>query len=181
MSDIIGFEACKNELQRLLAEVRENINKARAQGPDALHAAVLSETERLVEFTSRTEPKDRSDTAEIENIRQIDLLADEARHGIFGESADEIIARIQDRASQLNQLAKSVKQQAENNARRAKELRLEPLRKVIDALTETVQAFKAAKNELLDQEADEAAVKSRIDSVVRAITELERAVRDIGA
>jgi len=180
MNDIIGFEACKNELQRLLDEVERNIEETRAQGSDALHAAVLSETRKLVDFTKRTEPKDILNTAEIENIREIDQLADEARREIFGASADDIIGRIRDRASQLNQLAKSVEQQAAENTRRAKELRLVPLRDVIDALTDTVKAFKAAKNKLLDQDADEAAVKSKIDSVVRAITALEKAARDIG-
>ena len=33
MSDLIGFEACKQELQRLLDEVASNIQTARRQDP----------------------------------------------------------------------------------------------------------------------------------------------------
>ncbi len=180
MSDIIGFEACKNELQRLLNEAGRNIEKARAQDADALDLAVRREAGRLVEFTGRTKPEDIFDTAETENIEKIDKLADEARREIFGASADEIIGRIQDRASQLNQLAKSVAQQVAVNTRRSEELRLVPIRNVVDALTGTVEAFRAAKDTLLDEDAGVAAVKSRIDSVAKAIAALEKAARDIG-
>ena len=181
MSDIIGFEACKNELERLLDEVERNIEATQAQGGQALHAAVMSETRKLVEFTGRTEPKDIFDNAEIESIEKIDELADEARRAIFGASADEIIRRIQDNASKLNQLGKAVKHEAAENTRRAKKLRFVPLRYVIDALTDTVEAVKAAKKELLDQDTEEAAVKAKINHVVRAIASLEKAARDIGA
>ena len=179
MSDITGFEECKKELKRLLDEVERNIDKARAQGDDALHAAILTETRKLVKFTGRTEPEDIFNDIESENIDKIDQLADQTRREIFGDSADEIISRIQGRASQLNQLAKSVKQQAAENSQRAKELRLIPVRNAIDSVTDTVEAFKAAKNTLSDENSDEAAVKSKIESVVRAITALENAARDL--
>jgi hypothetical protein len=178
MSDIIGFEACKQELQRLLDEVASNIQTAGAAGPDALHAAVLTETRKLVDYTNRTEPKDIFDATEVENIRKLDQLADESRREIFGASADAIIGRIHDRASQLNQLAKAVKQQVAENERNAKKIRLIPVRNAIDAVTDTIEIFNQAKETLSDDDADEAAVKAKIEGVLRAIAALEKAAKD---
>jgi hypothetical protein len=178
MSDIIGFEACKQELQRLLDEVASNIQTARAAGPEAFHTAVLSEARKLVDYTNRTEPKDIFDATEVENIRKLDQLADESRREIFGDSADAIIARIHDRASQLNQLAKTVKQQVAENERNAKKIRLIPVRNAIDAVTDTIEVFNRAKETLSDDDADEAAVKSKIEGVLRAIAALEKAAKD---
>lgn len=79
MSDIIGFEAGASELRGLLDEIAGNMKIAGETGPDALHAAVLTETRKLVDFTNRTEPKDLFDADEVQNIRKIDQTADEAR------------------------------------------------------------------------------------------------------
>jgi hypothetical protein len=179
MSNIIGFAACAQELKRLLNEITENIKAAGANGPDALHAAVLTETRRLVDFTNQTEPKDIFDATEVENIRKIDQTADDARREIFGDSANTIIGRMHDRISQLNQLEKIVKQQAAENERDAKKIRLIPVRNAIDAVTGTVEAFKKAKEALSDEKADEAVIKSKIESILRAITALELAARDL--
>jgi primosomal protein N'' len=178
MSDLRGFETCKQELQRLLDEVASNLQAARAAGPDALHAAVLTEPRKLVDYTNRTEPKDIFDTTEFENIRKLDQLADEARREIFGDSAEAIIGRLHDRASQLNQLAKAVKQQAAENEHNAKKIRLIPVRNAIEAVTDTLDAFKRAKETLSDDDPDEAAVKAKMEGVLRAITALEKAARD---
>jgi hypothetical protein len=179
MSDIIGFEACAQELRRLLAEIAENIKTAGENGPDALHAAVLTETRKLVDFTNRTEPKDIFDADEVGNIRTIDQAADEARREIFGDSANVIIGRMHDRISLLNQLEKAVRQQAAGNEREAKKIRLIPVRNAIDAVTETVEAVKNAKEALLDGDPDEAVVKGKIESVLRAIAALDKAAREL--
>lgn len=179
MNKIIGFEACTNELKRLLDEVSENIKTAGAKGPDALHEAVMTETRKLVDFTNQTEPKDIFDAVEVENVRKLDQTADEMRREIFGDSANTIISRMHDRIAQLNQLEKAVKQQSAENERKAKQIRLIPLRNVIDAATETVEAFKKARDALSDDKADEASVKAKIDGVVRAITTLEKAAQDL--
>ena len=163
MNKIIGFEACTQELKRLSDEISENIKTAGANGPDALHEAVMTETRKLVDFTNRTEPKDIFDAVEIENIRKIDQTADETRREIFGDSVNTIISRMHDRIAQLNQLEKAVKQQAAENEREAKQIRLIPVRNAIDAATETVEAFKKAKDALSDDKADEAGVKAKID------------------
>ncbi|MBN4055002.1 hypothetical protein JYT15_00685 [Acidimicrobium ferrooxidans] len=110
MSDIIGVEACAQELKRLLEEIAHNINAARANESGSLHATVLTEARKLVEFTNRTEPKDISDTTESENIRKIDQAAAGAMAEIFGDSTNIIIGRIQGRIIQLNQLEKAVRQ-----------------------------------------------------------------------
>jgi hypothetical protein len=179
MTDIIGFEACRNELNRLLDEVATHIQAAREEGPDALDAAVLTETRKLVDFTNRSEPENLFDAAEVESIKKLDETADQARRDIFSDSAGSIIARMQDRMSELNQLAKTVKQQAANNEREARKRRLVPVRNAVDALTGTVQAFDAAKASLSDENDDEVAVKNKIASVVRALAALDKAVRDL--
>jgi hypothetical protein len=179
MSDIIGFEACTQELRRLLAEVTENIKTASENGPDVLHAAVLNETRKLVDFTNRTEPRDIFNVDEVESIRKIDQAADEARREIFGDSANAIIGRMHDRISQLNQLEKAVRQQAAENEREARKIRLIPVRNAIDAITETVEAVKEAKAALSDADPNEAIVKSKIDSVLRAITALDKTAREL--
>lgn len=176
MNDIIGFEAGAKELKRLIDEAKQNIRTARDEGADAMQVAVDIETDKLVEFTNRTEPKDQT---EREAIRDLDRMADEAREEISVADSNEIITRIQNRASQLNQLTKSVKQQTADNERKAKEIRLIPVRNAIDAVTDTVDAFKAAMNTLSDDNSDEAAVKSKIESVVRAITALEKAAQEL--
>lgn len=176
MNDIIGFEAGAKELKRLLDEAKQNIRKSRDESPDAMQTAVDIETDKLVEFTNRTEPKDKS---EREAIRDLDRMADEAREEISGAESNVIITRIQNRASQLNQLTKSVKQLTAENERKAKEIRLIPVRNAIDAVTDTVEAIKATRNTLSDEDSSESAVKSKIESLVRAITALEKAARNL--
>jgi hypothetical protein len=179
MSDIIGFEACAQALRRLLDEIAEHIKSAGENGPDALHEAVLTETRKLVDFTNRTEPKDFLDADEVGNIRKIDQAADEARREIFGDSANVIIGRMHERISQLNQLEKAIRQQAAENTREARKLRLVPVRNAIDAVTKTVETVKDAKEALSDVEPVEAVVKSKIESVLRAITALDKATREL--
>jgi hypothetical protein len=87
---------------------------------------------------------------------------------------------MQDRLSQLNQLEKAVKQQAAENERNARQIRLVPVRNAVDAAIETLEAFKKAKEALLDERADEATIKARIESAVRAITALEKAALELG-
>ena len=84
-----------------------------------------------------------------------------------------------DRIAQLNQLEKAVKQKAAENERGARQIRLIPVRNAIDAATETVEAFKKAKDALSDGQADEAGIKAKIDGVIRAIAALEKAAQDL--
>jgi HAMP domain-containing protein len=179
MTNIIGFEACSKELRRLLDEVAQNLKAAQEKGADEFHDAVLTETRKLVDFTNQTEAKDMSDAVEVENIRKIDQKADEMRREIFGDSANAIIARMHDRIAELNQLEKTVKQQAAENERSAKQIRLIPVRSAIDAATETIDAFKKARDALADDQADEASIKARIDAVVRALTALDKAAQEL--
>ena len=179
MSDIIGFEAGARELRRLLDEIAGSIQNAGENGPDALHAAVLTETRKLVDFTNLTEPKDIFNADEVENIRKIDQAADEARREILGDSANLIIGRMHDRISQLNQLEKAVRRQAAENEREASKIRLVPVRNAIDAVAKTAEAFKAAKEALSDEDPSEVAVKNKIERVLRAITTLDKASREL--
>jgi hypothetical protein len=179
MSDIIGFEACSQELKRLLAEIEAAIKSAKESGPEALHAAVMNETRKLVGFTNRTEPANILDPHEVENIRKIDQIADEARREIFADSSNAIISRMQDRISQLNQLEKTVRQQAAQNEQDADKIRLIPVKNAIATTTEAIDAIKEAKLALSGEKPEEAVVKSKIESVLRAITALEKAGREL--
>ena len=179
MTKFIGFEACSKELRRLFDEVAQNVGAAQAKGEDEFHNAVLTETRKLVDFTNQTEARDVADALEVENIRRIDQKADEMRREIFGVSANVIIARIQDRIAELNQLEKTVKQQIAENELSAKQIRLIPVRSAIDAATETIDAFKKARDLLADNQADEATIKVRIDTVLRALTALDKAAHQL--
>jgi hypothetical protein len=179
MSDIIGFDACTEELRRLIHEIEGNIKTASQAGPDELHHAVMTETRKLVEFTNLTEPQNILDADEIESINKIDQVADKTRRDIFGDSANQIIARMQDRISQLNQLEKAVRQQAANNEEEARKIRLIPIRNAVDAVTETVVTIREAKDALSSENPEEAVVKSKIENVIRAITALEKAAQNL--
>jgi len=179
MSDIIGFEACSEELRRLLDEVASNIEAASKEGAEALHSAVMKETRKLVDFTNRTEPRDIFNSEEVENIRKIDKAADDARREIFGDSATAIINRMYDRISKLNQLEKEVKHLTAENKQKANKIRLIPVRNAIDAMTETVNAVMDTKNALSDDNPNEVALKNKIESAFRSIKLLEKAAKDL--
>ena len=179
MSDIIGFTACAEELRRLLQEIQANIKAAAQTGDDALHLAVMTEPKKLVDFTNRTEPKNLLDAAEVESIRQIDQQADKAVQDIFGNSANEIINRMHSRVIQLNQLEKSIRQQAANNEEEARKIRLIPIRNAVDAVTETAVTIREAKDALTGDNPEEAIVVSKIDSVLRAISALKKAAQEL--
>ena len=179
MSDIIGFEACAKELKRLLQEIETNIKTAGQAGIDELHQAVMTEPRKLVDFTNRTEAKDILDADEVESIRKIDEQADKAVQDIFGNSAHEIVNRMHSRIIQLNQLEKTIRQQAANNEQEARKIRLIPVRNAVDAATETVSNIKEAKEALSSDNPEEALVINKIDSVIRAITALKKAAQDL--
>jgi len=179
MSNIIGFDACTQELRRLLLEIEATIKTAEQAGRDELHQAVMLQTRKLVDFTNQTEPENVLDDNEIESINQIDKVADQARRDIFGDSANQIIARMQDRISQLNQLEKSVRQQTARNEEEARKIRLIPIRNAVDAVTETVVTIREAKEALSAENSEEAIVKNKIESVLRAITALEKAAQNL--
>jgi hypothetical protein len=166
MSTLVGYEAGRAELDRILANARAKIDAARGQSPQALQNAVRAVTEELVAFTTRTEPKNVLDTEEFKRIQDLDRVADEARRGILFGTIDEIIGRIQDRASQLNQLSKQVNQVTKAANARADKLKLVPIRTAIDAMSSTVDAFKQAKAALSQSNPDEAAIAERIGKLV---------------
>lgn len=179
MSKIIGFEACSAELKRLLNDVARNINAARGKDPAEFNDVVFTESKKLVDFTNQTEAEDIFDDEEVENIRRIDEQAEAARQKIMEAAAAEIIDRMHGRIAQLNQLEKEVKQQAAENERKANRIRLLPVRNAIDAVTETIDAFKKARDALADDNPNEANVKAKIDAFLRAISAVEKAAQEL--
>lgn len=179
MSNIIGFAACSKELKRLLDDVSEKINAAKDKGSAVFDEVVIAESRRLVDFTNQTEAENIFDAVEVENIRSIDEQAEAARKDIIGKTAAEIINVMHGRIALLNQLEKTVKQQTAENEHNAKRIRLIPVRNAIDAATETIDAFKKARDALADDKPNEASVKARIDAVLRAISAVEKAAQDL--
>lgn len=179
MSNIIGFAACSKELRLLLDDVSQNINAAKDKGAAVFDDTVIAQSRRLVDFTNQTEAADISDAVEVENIRSIDEQAEAARKEIMGKTAAEIINVMHGRIALLNQLEKTVKQQTAENEHNAKRIRLIPVRNAIDAVTETIDAFKKARDALADDKPNEANVKARIDAVLRAISAVEKAAHEL--
>lgn len=179
MSNIIGFAACSKALRLLLDDVAQNINAAKDKGTAVFDDTVIAQSGRLVDFTNQTEAADISDAEEVANIRSIDEQAEAARKEIMGKTAAEIINVMHGRIVLLNQLEKTVKQQTAENEDKAKRIRLIPVRNAIDAVTETIDAFKKARDALADDKPNEANVKARIDAVLRAISAVEKAAQDL--
>lgn len=179
MSNIIGFAACSKELRLLLDDVSQNINAAKDKGAAVFDDTVIAQSRRLVDFTNQTEAADISDAVEVENIRSIDEQAEAARKEIMGKTAAEIINVMHGRIALLNQFEKTVKQQTAENEHNAKRIRLIPVRNAIDAVTETIDAFKKARDALADDKPNEANVKARIDAVLRAISAVEKAAHEL--
>lgn len=179
MNALIGYEAGRAELDRILLDARGRISAASGQAPDVLQREVRELTEELLEFTTRTEPKNILDTEEFKAIQALDRVADEARRGIIFGTIEQIIARIQDRASQLNQLSKQVNQVAKAANAQADRLKLVPIRTAIDAMSSTVEAFKQAKATLTQANPDEAAIAQRIGALVTEFEALRTALSRI--
>jgi len=172
MSDIIGFEKCREALERLLAQVAAAIETARRQGPDALQATIDSETDRLVDFAGRAEPIDDRDAADVEEIRQ---LVRDVVNGIINAAENEIIGQVEECAKELSELAKKVDRRTKDNEREARNLHLKPVREAIDAATNMVEALKDAKDGLTDGDDDD--VKAKIERIIAAIAEAKQAVQ----
>ncbi|WP_313698006.1 hypothetical protein [Achromobacter sp.] len=179
MSKIIGFEACNAELKKLLDDVAQQIIAAKDKGAAVLDAEVIKQSKRLVDFTNQTRPKNISDKEEVESIRRIDEQAEAARQKLIGKAAAEIINGMHGRIAALNQLEKTVKQQTAENEHNAKRIRLIPVRNAIDAVTETIDAFKKARDALADDNPNEANVKAKIDAFLRAISAVEKAAQEL--
>jgi hypothetical protein len=178
MSKILGVEAAEVELRKLLEEGRQKIQQAGNE--DRATAARRDLAQALVDFTNRTEPKDILDDEEFEAISRIDAHADETRREIRLAAIDKIVDRIEEQASKLNQLAKTLKHEAAKNETAAKSIRLQPIRDAITSVAATIDALNKAKTALLDSETDETEVAKKIDSLIRAFNGLKRSVLDLG-
>lgn len=176
MSRLVGYEAGRAELERILRDGRGKIDAARNRSDQERQEVIRAVTEELVDFTTRTEPADILDMAEFKAIQDLDRVADEARRGIIFGSIDEIIGRIQDRASQLNQLSKQVNQVSEANKAKADRLKLVPIRTAVESMTSTVEAFKQARATLSAGNPDEAAIAERIANLVEEFESLRSAL-----
>ena len=112
MSDIIGVDNCTAELKRLLDEIEVNLTAAGEADADTLSRAVRTETRKLVDFTGRTEPKDRSEDDDVQQEHheqsptrrnRCDQLIPQDKQGrgnVHGEKCGDTRPRMVDRALQ---------------------------------------------------------------------------------
>ena len=91
MSTCYGYEACSKKLNKILDDSRIKLKDATQ---DTLAQVVFEISEALVDFTSKSEPKDFTNWDEIEQIEQLDSLADDTRHSITADSIESSVKAV---------------------------------------------------------------------------------------
>lgn len=179
MNDIIGFDACAAELKRLVAEIRANLARVESEATETRVAAVNTEARKLVDYTNRTEPADYGNATEVEGVRSLDRQAMATNREIRDAALESLIHRIDQRAAEINDVVKAFKQQTAENEKKARSLRLVPLRNVVDRTTELVVAIREAKDVLLDGDVAEAELKKKLESALKALEGLRTAANGL--
>lgn len=175
MNTCQGYEACSKSLNEILEKSKSKLKSATK---DTLVKAVYEISEALVDFTSKSEPKDFSNWDEIKQIEQLDALADETRQAITAESIEGSVKSIMDSTSQLNQVVKKLKSESEKNNQKAKEIRLKPVISVVESLSSVIDELKEAKKSLSDKDV-EVDIAKQIDSLVKAFQGLDKAIKNV--
>jgi len=172
MNTCRGYEACSKFLKSILDEAKEKIKNATQKN---LADIVFEVSETLVDFTSKSEPKDFSDWDEIKQIEQIDKLADKARQSFAADAIESSLKVIMDSSSQLNQLVKKLKLESKKNKKKAKDIRLKPVISLVNSLASMIDELKEAK-EALSKESVEFDIAKRIDGLIKAYQNLCKAL-----
>ncbi|MNJ91377.1 hypothetical protein D3C87_90280 [compost metagenome] len=76
-SAIVGVSASKKAFEGLLFKIDQELQMARPKHGNKYDTAVLSVTQKLVDFQNRTEPSNIFDNDEVEEIRRIDQAAED--------------------------------------------------------------------------------------------------------
>lgn len=173
MSTCRGYEVCAKSLAELLDDSK---SKLKADTADNLAKIVLEISEELVSFTAGSDPLDYSDWDEIQKIEQLDALADKTRQSITADSIESSIKMIMDSSSQLNQLIKKLKSEAEHNKQSAQKIRLKPVIDVVDSLSSAITKLKEARDSISSQDADKN-IGEQISLVVEAFNGLDKAIK----
>jgi hypothetical protein len=179
MTPIKGYEAGAKALTKLLREIRASISEAATEGEEAVRGASKAGREKLIDFTHATRAINMLDFEEFQVIKKLDELADSARRDLLLGAMEEIVGRIEDRASELNLLTKELDRQAGELEREALEIKLVPIRETIESLTDVIESFKEAKKALADNDSDQVAVSSKINKLIRSSKELMGAVDNL--
>ncbi|MBU0910167.1 MAG: hypothetical protein KJ717_11425 [Proteobacteria bacterium] len=160
-----------------MAELIESSKtKLKAATAENLAQIVLEISEALVSFTAGSDPVNYSDWDEIQRIEQLDALADKTRQSITADSIESSIKMIMDSSSQLNQLIKKLKSEAERNKQSAQKIRLKPVIDVVDSMSSAITKLKEARDSLSSQDSDKN-IGEQISSVVEAFNGLDKAIK----
>lgn len=172
MSKCRGYNDCSKVLNKILEDSKQQLNVATQ---DTLAQVVYSISAELVDFTSSSEPVDFANWNEIEQIEQLDTLADATRQSLVADSIERCVKVIMDSTSKLNQLVKKLKSETEQNNKKEKEIRLKPVIAVVDSLTSLVDELKDAKASL-STDNGEVDIAKKVDGLIKAFQNLEKAI-----
>lgn len=173
MNKCRGYNDCSKVLSKILDDAKQRINAATK---DNFSQAVYSISAELVDFTSNSEPVDFANWNEIEQIEQLDALADATRQSLVADSIDLCVKVIMDSTSTLNQIVKKLKSETEHNKKKEKDIRLKPAIAVVDSLTSLVDELKDAKASL-SKDGEEVDIAKKIDVLIKSFQNLEKAVQ----
>jgi hypothetical protein len=174
MSKCRGYNECSKVLNKILENSKHRLNVATQ---DTLAKEVFSISTELVDFTSSSEPVDFANWNEIEQIEQLDTLADATRQSLVADSIERSVNVIMDSTSKLNQLVKKLKSETEQNNKKEKDIRLKKVVAVVDSLTSLVDELKDAKASL-STDSEEVDIAKKVDGLIKAFQNLEKAIQD---
>jgi hypothetical protein len=177
---IIGYPACKAELERRLSAIKARLDALPAGNEDALTAAVVDGLGQLSDFEADSLPENMSDSAEVAAIAKLDDLSKRTRGALSLQGLSKIIAGIRARADELAALAETLDEQTAANLSAEKKLRLVPIRNAIVSATATVEAFKVLKKSLRQNNRDEAAILANLDMLIAQFGDLKQSLNNAG-
>lgn len=168
-----SVSAWRSKLDELLRAARES-----AQEEDL--DARLAVADRLTTFIVCNPLPVAGDPATLE-YDDMDRIAKEAHDALLLGTIQERVAGIMSRTAELATLRKSIDARAEANRQAAASIRLEKVRRVVDATTEAVTALKALQGHLesSDDVNDGAKVMALLKDVDKAITSIQALRNDV--
>ena len=158
--DIEGYAGWRKELTELLARAEEA-----AKSPEVEQRFEVSR--RLNEFISTSRPND-------EQIRALDTIAAAAAVDLMRLTIDERLKAIIERGAALAKLTKDFEAAAEAAAASAGSIRLERVRRVVQSLTESVEAVNELRLSLQGGADEEMA--ARLEQALNTLRELRNHV-----
>lgn len=156
------LDAWRQELQTLLDEAREVSSQDDFQKR-------LNVAEYLTGFIQESFPQ-------TEEMDALDALAEQAVEDILLPTIDDRLAAIASRTAEYVAISKSFDAAAEKAEAMAGEIRLQNIKSVIDATTQTIASAKSLADSLDASKADEKEIAALIDKAIKAVEKLRSGV-----